>query len=146
MAHHPRIWLAATVLSGASLSSALWARQAADAADGVYTEAQAARGLAVYQKECNYCHHDDLLGGEDLEVIPPPLVAAAFEERWHGKSMAEMFMVISTTMPWRGKGLTPAQYADVIAYMLKENGYKAGSQELPADPARLEKILVTEKR
>ena len=146
MSLRPAVCLCAAAFVTAVLAAAPSARQATTAASGVYTEAQAARGLAVYQKECTYCHHDDLLGGEDLEVIPPALVAASFEERWYGKSVAEMFRVISETMPWRGKGLTPAQYADVVAYLLKENGYHAGSQELPADPARLEKILITEKR
>jgi mono/diheme cytochrome c family protein len=137
--------LCGTALCGA-LSSASHAAQETTAAAGIYTEAQAARGLAVYQKQCTYCHHDDLLGGEDLEVVPPALVGASFGERWYGKSVADMFRAIATTMPWRGKGLTPAEYADVVSYLLKENGYKAGRKELPADSTLLERVLITEKR
>ncbi len=144
MALRSTAWIAA-LLSG-TLSSALLARQATTAASGIYTVAQAERGMAVYRQQCSYCHHDDLLGGEDLEVVPPALVAASFEERWYGTSVAEMFRVIATTMPWRAKGLTPGQYADVVSYLLKENGYKAGSRELPADPAQLDNVLITGQR
>jgi mono/diheme cytochrome c family protein len=149
MTSRPIVRLAAalcgTVLCGA-LSPPSRAAQGTTAAAGIYTVAQAERGRAVYQKQCTYCHHDDLLGGEDLEVVPPALVSKSFEERWYGKSVAEMFRAIATTMPWRGKGLTPTEYADVVSYLLKENGYKAGSTELPADPALLERVLITEKR
>lgn len=146
MVSHPGIWFAAAFLCGTSLSSAHLAGQTTTAASGIYTEAQAERGRAVYRKYCTYCHHDDLLGGEDLEVVPPALIAATFEERWYGKPVAEFFRAIATTMPWQGKGLTPAEYADVVSYILKKNGYKAGSRELPEDAAMLERVLITEQR
>ena len=41
--------------------------------DGVFTDAQAARGQAIYQKQCASCHGDALQG-----VQGPPLVADAF--------------------------------------------------------------------
>ena len=124
----------------------LSARQPLTVWSGVYTAAQAERGHKAYGQHCSYCHHDDLLGGEDLPVVPPPLVGAAFEERWDGKTVGAIFQTLSETMPWQRKSLTPAVYADVLSYLLKENGFPAGTQELPADQARLDLIAVTMKK
>ena len=122
------------------------ATQTATALDGVYTAEQAERGQSLYRRHCTYCHHDDLLGGEDLKVVPPALVGLAFSDRWVGKPIAELFQVLSTTMPWERTKLAPAAYADVISYLLKENGYPAGPQELPADLARLGAIRIVATR
>lgn len=122
------------------------AAQAASVLDGVYTAEQAERGQSLYRRHCTYCHHDDLLGGEDLRVVPPALVGLAFSERWAGKSVADLFQVLSATMPWERTKLTPPAYADLVSYLLKENGYPAGRQELPPDLARLSRILVIQTR
>lgn len=116
--------------------------QGASALDGVYTAEQAARGQALYRQHCTYCHHDDLLGGEDLKVVPPALVGIAFSERWVGKTVAGLFDVLSATMPWERTRLTPPAYADIVSYLLKENGYPPGRTELPADSARLAGIRI----
>jgi len=141
----PRYHLSATVL-GVSLTALLAAMPAASQAptalDGVYTVPQAARGRALYQQHCTYCHHDDLLGGEDLKVVPPALIGIAFSERWVGKTVADFFQVLSTTMPWERTKLAPPAYADLVSYILKENGYPAGGTELPADSTRLAGIRI----
>lgn len=114
--------------------------------DGVYTDEQAQRGHRRYTKSCAYCHHDDLMGGEDLAVVPPALVAAPFLERWTGHTIAELFTTISGTMPWRRQNLgDPQAYIDIVAYILKENGVPPGGVELPADPTQLDQILITDK-
>ena len=46
-------------------------------------------------------------------------------------------------MPKNDPGiLTPREYADLSAYLLMLNGMPAGSAELPADAAALEKIRI----
>src|SRR5258708_23784158 len=42
--------------------------------DGVYSEAQAARGKALYSQECASCHGGELTGGE----MAPPLAGGEF--------------------------------------------------------------------
>ncbi len=110
--------------------------------DGVYTAEQAERGQRAYRQHCTYCHHDDLLGGEDLRVVPPALVGLAFTERWAGKTLGAYFQAVATTMPWQRTPLTGPLYADIISYVLKENGYPAGTRELTDDQARLDAILL----
>lgn len=114
--------------------------------DGVYTTEQAERGRRAYRQFCTYCHHDDLLGGEDLKVVPPALVGLAFTEQWVGKTVGGYFNKVSGTMPWERTPLTAPVYADIVAYIFKENGYPAGTQELPVDAARLDAIQIVPPR
>ncbi len=127
----------ALVSLGGLLATTPAGAQGGDALSGVFTAEQATRGQVLYRQHCTYCHHDDLLGGEDLPVVPPALVGIAFSEKWVGKTVAEYYAVVATTMPWERTKLTPPAYADVVSYILKANGYPAGRTELPADAARL---------
>src|SRR5262245_45385467 len=47
---------------------------------GVYTEEQAKRGNARYQRLCLSCHHGELQGDRDIGA--PPLSGGAFLETW----------------------------------------------------------------
>lgn len=135
---------AIAVLLVAGLAASARVAQPSTVMAGVYTVEQAQRGQRAYQQHCTYCHHDDLLGGEDLRVVPPALVGLAFTERWANKTLGAYFQAVSTTMPWQRTPLTGPLYADIVSYVLKENGYPAGTLELPADQARLDAIrLVT---
>jgi S-disulfanyl-L-cysteine oxidoreductase SoxD len=98
-------------------------------ADGVYTDAQAARGAAVYDSACSGCHRADLGGGTG-----PALKEQRFAREFAGKDLKTFFTKIATTMPRNA----PASfgdnvYLDIVAHLLKENGFPGGSQELAAD-------------
>ena len=98
-------------------------------ADGVYTEEQAARGAAVYDTECSGCHRGDLGGGTG-----PPLKEQRFARIFAGKDLKTLFTKIATTMPRNAPAsLGDNVYLDVVAHVLKENGFPAGPQELAAD-------------
>lgn len=139
-----RLFRSAGIAAGVGLllAAAAAGAQSTDAMAGVYTAEQAARGQVLYRQHCTYCHHDDLLGGEDLRVVPPALVGIAFSEKWVGKTVADFYQVVSATMPWERTKLTPPVYADLVSYILKENGYPAGAAELPPDTARLAGIRI----
>jgi cytochrome c5 len=98
-------------------------------ADGVYTDAQADRGAAAYDVACSNCHRPDLSGGTG-----PALKEQRFARIYAGKDLKTLYTKIATTMP-RG---TPASladdvYLDIVAHVLKENGFHAGAHELTAD-------------
>lgn len=93
--------------------------------DGVYTEAQAQRGRAVYSQYCIRCHKDDLLG------IEGALKGELFMERRREDSIEGLFLDIKATMPRGNPGGLPDQtYADIISFILKSNDMPAGSAEL----------------
>src|SRR5271169_4792725 len=70
-----RCTLALAVAAGATVGS--HAQQARTANDGVYTDAQAARGKALYQQQCARCHGEALGGGN-----APPLAGSEFITAW----------------------------------------------------------------
>lgn len=95
--------------------------------DGVYTEAQAERGAAAYAQNCARCHGQQLAGTGESK----PLAGPEFLSNWSGLSVGDLFERARTTMPLDKPGsLGRETYADVLAYMLKFNGFPAGLAEL----------------
>lgn len=104
---------------------------------GLYTGAQAERGKAVYEEQCSFCHLSDLSG----QGFAPPLVDDAFTQRWQDGNLGDLFTIVKVTMPQdKPQALTDAQYAEIVAYMLKVNKYPAGDQELQPDAAALKTV------
>ena len=103
--------------------------------DGVYTVAQARRG-AARSGLCAPCHGPDLEGD-----TAPPLMGAAFTEKWNGKAVGELFEIISKDMPNDDPGsLSLRQSADYLAYIRLANELPAGMADLPTDTEILSQI------
>ena len=110
--------------------------------DGVYTEAQAERGRAAYAQSCASCHADDLRG----RSTAPSLVEESFAFLWDDMSLGDLVERTRTRMPSdRPGGLSGQTYADILAFISKENGYPPGIQELGDDIATLKGIRITAK-
>lgn len=124
--------LAALLVTG-SLTGML-AGQADNAktiADGVYSAAQADRGEQRFKTSCSSCHTPGSFGG------------GAFADRWNGQTMGEVFEFVSNAMPENDPGGLPAEeYANVLAFILKVNGYKSGDIDLPATTADLKAFKI----
>lgn len=107
------------------------ARAEAGGAGGLYADAQAKRGEAVYATSCAECHGPRLRG-----AVGPAVAGPRFVARWKDKGVADVFDKVKTTMPESAPGsLTPEQYADVVAFILSSNHYPGGAVELTADAA-----------
>ena len=99
--------------------------------EGVYSKAQAARGKSTFANVCGNCHSTGQFSGED------------FRMQWEGRSVHDLFAQLRTTMPIDNPGgLTPKEYAAVIAYFLELNGYPAGTAELPTAADALKRIRI----
>ncbi len=73
----------------------------------------------------------------------PPLKGVPFIQKYGGKGVDSLFTVTSTTMPTTAPGsLSPAVYAQLVAYILQQNAIVAGTDELPADPDRLAAMTI----
>jgi mono/diheme cytochrome c family protein len=98
---------------------------------GVYTAEQAARGMETYNSICLSCHSLAEQSGTN------------FSKKWVGFPLWDLFDYLSVNMPQSDPGtLTPKEYAQVVAYMLKFNGMPAGKEEVPTDTVSLKKIKV----
>lgn len=143
-----RVWLVAALIVGmcACLGGVIRSARAANPAkttlDGVFSDAQAARGKAQYNTSCSGCHMEDLSGsGQAL-----PLAGDAFMDVWEGQSVADLLGLVQGTMPQDKPGsLTPEAALDVITYILQQNKFPAGKEELKNDPDALKNILITNK-
>jgi S-disulfanyl-L-cysteine oxidoreductase SoxD len=114
--------------------------------DGVYSDAQAVRGQALYKTHCGYCHRDDLTGGGS-EAGAPALKGPIFTIRWRDQPLADLFIAIGTTMPQnKPDTLTPQTVIDIVAFLLKINEMPAGGTELPIDLQQLKTIFIEYRR
>ena len=95
--------------------------------DSVFTVEQAERGQTAYNTTCARCHRETLAGGDEA----PALTGTAFSSSWNGLTLDELHERVRTTMPSDTPGVyARQQVTDVIAYMLRFNGFPAGLVEL----------------
>ena len=105
--------------------------------DGVYTEAQAKRGEAVYRQNCASCHGVTLEGIETAG----PLTGARFTANWNGVSVGDMFDRVRMSMPNDRPGtLSRQQTADVLSYVFSVNRFPPGKAELARQSELLKQI------
>ena len=117
-------------------SPGIYAQQARTLRDGVYTDAQATRGQAMFNERCAPCHGETLGGG-----LAPPLTGSAFISDFDSQPLSDLVEKIQRTMPASDPGtITTRQAADIVAYILKVGKFPAGKTELPADEAGLKQI------
>jgi len=94
--------------------------------DRVYSDAQAARGELAYSKTCAECH--------DLSFDGTPVDGQGFIDNWREFPLQTLYDYIATTMPEDRPGeLGQDGYRDVLAYILRRNGYPSGQNDLTAD-------------
>ena len=98
--------------------------------DGVYTQAQAERGLKAYMEQSSRCHRDNLQGNPEALG----LTGTRFIETWREDTLFSLFDHMATRMPREPRTTLPTPvYVDILAFILQFNGYPAGQQELTTD-------------
>jgi alcohol dehydrogenase (cytochrome c) len=104
--------------------------------DGVFSAAQALAGSRVYRDRCAACHGAEFAPAQGV----PAVQGAAFLANWRGRTLAELFSLMRTTMPPGAAGtMAEADHLAVLAYILQANGFEPGGP-LSADPAGLGQI------
>ena len=94
-----------------------------------FTEQQARAGQTVYAENCAQCHGPHLNDGQ----FGPPLKGPAFKARWHEQPPASLWASMIKRMPPASPGsLDGRAYAEVEAFLLRENGEQAGTVALVA--------------
>ncbi|MGE0449000.1 MAG: PQQ-binding-like beta-propeller repeat protein [Vicinamibacterales bacterium] len=122
---------APTTASTAAASTAAPARSVSPGAGGIYTSAQAQRGEQRFQQACSTCHTIDEQAG-------------SLRSKWGTGTLADLYKVISTTMPQNSPGsLSSDDYASIIALYLRQTGHSPGAVELPSDSTQLMRLRVS---
>lgn len=130
--------LGLTLLAAAPVA---FARDGSTVWSAVYTEAQASRGQATYHETCAACHGDDLGGGE----MAPALAGPTFQENWTGQTLGDLFARMRSMPPSDPGSLPRDKTADVLAYVLKVNGFPAGATELASSNSDLGAVAIAPK-
>jgi mono/diheme cytochrome c family protein len=125
-----RVFLLATVLFVATGSTIAMTQGAKGRTvwDGVYTDAQAERATAVFSQSCARCH--------SLTADPNsrPLTGEKFWQGYTQKTVGDLLKFVSANMPnGNGGSLSASAYHDLVALILKSNGFPAGKTEIAAD-------------
>jgi len=108
--------------------------------DAVYSEEQATRGETFFRGTCGRCHAEDQSGHYPL------LNTKLFIDRWREYPLDTLYGFIRDNMPPRREGDTAsripdAAYLDIVAHILKMNGYPSGAKALTTDSVQ-ETLLV----
>lgn len=110
----------------------------------LFTAQQAAQGKALYAARCAACHGETLQGGSAGPLAGPAFAAAwtlgGFVGGWADSQLTvdDLDFIIRTTMPKGAAGKMGAEeYTAVLAYLLHQNGYAAGSRPLRAGSPRM---------
>ena len=131
------IWTSATPATAQTTPPQIWS--------GIYTEAQAVSGQATYAASCSRCHSVDLTGSQVAANFAPALGGEKFMAAWETRNLDRLLKVIRDTMPRDTPGvLNDPRALEIVAYMLKFNGYPSSTTPLTAD-AGLDKILILPK-
>ena len=120
------------------------------ASRGVYTNEQAARGQEAYERYCFRCHKRDLTGsiGDDANENNkfPALIGGRFIFHWENGPISRLFRKMQIEMPpVYSDVLSDEMKLDILAYILKANGFPGGPAELTNDPSLLDSIVLTRK-
>lgn len=104
--------------------------------DGVYTDAQAARGEKLWGEKCAKCHGPDLSGGD-----APSLIGSEFSGNWDDLTLGDLADRLRISMPQDNpQSLSRDQTAELVATILKGNRMPAGQADLPVQPEYLRMI------
>src|SRR5262245_46402051 len=110
--------------------------------DGIYSAEQAKRGKSEFDQTCSRCHNLALIGSER----GPAIKGSTFLSHWDKGSVADLFIKIRDTMPEGGPGtLNEDIKIDILSYILQQNGFPAGTDELKKDLSSLEDIPLAKK-
>lgn len=119
------------LLAGAFLTTVLFASAQQEEEEmrsvqiGVYTEEQAARGAAIFEKTCVACHE------------PAEFGDGAYIEGWSGQTAHDLIEHIRATMPQDNPGsLKRKEYVDVVAYLFRMNGLPTGDAEMDVNSVK----------
>ena len=100
-------------------------------------------GTEAYKSACSECHGADLAG----DGFAPALTGSEFAGNWNELSVGDLFERMRISMPPTGPAtVTPAQKADIVAFVLKFNKYPAGTTELESKTEALKLIKIEMKK
>jgi mono/diheme cytochrome c family protein len=108
----------------------------------LYTDEQASKGFVAYEQNCGMCH-GPLLDGQAGGYSGPALKGPDFADPSYDFHLSDIFNFVAKLMPAGTPGsLTHEQDVVIMAYLLQQNGYPSGAQELTYEQAEKSKVPI----
>ena len=108
----------------------------------LYTTDQAAKGALAYYQNCAMCH-SPLLDGQTAGYPGPALKGPDFADPSYDFHLSDIFNFVAKLMPSATPGsLSHEQYVQIMAFILQQNGYPAGDNELVYEVAEKSKVPI----
>ena len=108
--------------------------------DAYYTEDQARRGKAAFNRNCAFCHTVDprtSTPADLLQALPSTFGGHFLERVVNGKRVYPNVLILYSkllSMPaFNTRAISEQQRVDIAAYILQANGYPSGREEIPLD-------------
>jgi mono/diheme cytochrome c family protein len=109
--------------------------------DGIFTTAQADAGKQSAAR-CQGCHGPELNGTDRAPALKGP----AFLANWEDGSVNRLFVKVRDTMPpGNTDSLPPETKLNIVAHLLRENGFPGGTSELTGNAETLDALQITKK-
>ena len=106
---------------------------------GWFSSTQVESGRLEFAAKCQTCHGAQLQG-----TGAPPLKGRSFSLQWNGKTLSAFYSYVHKEMPLGNpESLKRQEYADIVAFILSQNGLPAGDEKLtPTSP--MNRVLTLE--
>jgi hypothetical protein len=99
-----------------------------------YTETQAGRGQALFRRHCEFCHHS-------TKRFTIADIVDTFPTVYH------LFERIRENMPaWDIDAVSAQQKVDIVAFLMRANGFPAGREELSLDVEAMKRMRLAKTR
>jgi len=111
-------------------------------APALYTEDQATKGELAYYQNCSMCHGPKL-DGQEGGYSGPALVGKDFADPSYDFHVSDIFNFVAKQMPAATPGSLPHDVdVQIMAFILKKNGYPAGAKELVYEEAEKSRVPI----
>jgi S-disulfanyl-L-cysteine oxidoreductase SoxD len=125
------LWMVGVLQARSEQQTSTWS--------GVFTEEQAKAGQEAYTKACAECHGADLMGDGYTPVLKGP----DFMANWNNLTVGEFYDRIRSSMPPSDpNSVSPAAKVQIVAHILKQNGFPTGKSELPGTSEGMKAIKI----
>ncbi len=139
-----RLTFTATVLAASLLAAGAVGLGAAQTSKAIYAAPQASEGSKIYAANCASCHGENLEGGVGPALSGANLRTLAKNTKL---TVGDLFQFMALQMPLNDPAsLKHDQYAQIMAYILKFNGYPAGAAPLTYDKAMNSTVVMTSSK
>jgi cytochrome c len=128
----------AAAAQSSAASSAASPTEGSSTGAALYSDAQAQKGIDVYETQCGMCHGANMEGAQGPTLLGQTLAS-------HYATVGDLMQFIVQNMPMSDPGsLSHDDYVDILAFILQKNGWPSGDRLLAFADASASKVSLAQ--